>query len=170
VREVPESAAEINWKYEVRRSRDYDHGSPVSKRWLCFPLDAVSKLLIIRDKTRKLYLEMPMRGLAILGAIGSAACLLSGCNESARPVVAAPAPVPAGLSLAGLLQGAPCTKAIGTYQNIVQHDADTGNVNQSVYHEIEDEISQAVTACSAGREGEADALLQNSKAKHGYHA
>jgi hypothetical protein len=115
-----------------------------------------------------------MRGLGLPGAIVAMGLVLSGCNETARPVAALPAPPPpgaaAGPALAGLPPGAPCSSAIGSYQTIVQHDADTGNVNQSVFHQIEDEISRAAAACSAGHDGEARALLQASKNRHGYHA
>ncbi len=110
-----------------------------------------------------------MRGLALPGILFGAALLLSGCNESAQPVAAAPPPAAAGPALAGLPPGAPCSGAIGAYQTVVQHDADTGNVNQSVYHQIEDEISRAAGACAAGRGGEAISLIQSSKSRHGYH-
>ncbi len=115
-----------------------------------------------------------MRGLVLPGALVAAALLLCGCNETAQPVAAAPPGPPPGASgaavLGGLPPGAPCTDAIGRYHTVVQHDADTGNVNQSVYHQIEDEISRAAAACSAGRGGEAISLIQGSKVRHGYHA
>ncbi len=110
-----------------------------------------------------------MRRLAMSGAAVVSALLLSACNETARPVAAAPPPSAAGPSLAGLPPGAPCSDAIGRYHTVVQHDADTGNVNQSVYHQIEDEISRAAAACSSGHDGEARSLLQSSKDRHGYH-
>gem|GEM_PF-458880 len=111
-----------------------------------------------------------MRGLVLPAAI-IAAFALSGCNETAQPVaVAAPQPMaPSGPAIAGMPPGAPCTNAIGAYQTVIQHDADTGNVNQSVYHQIEDEISRAAAACSSGHDGEARSLLQASKERHGYH-
>jgi hypothetical protein len=111
-----------------------------------------------------------MRGLVLPAALVAAALVLCGCNETARPVAAAPPPsAPAGPSLAGLPPGAPCSDAIGRYHTVVQHDADTGNVNQTVYHQIEDEISRAAAACSSGHDGEARSLLQASKDRHGYH-
>jgi len=110
-----------------------------------------------------------MRRLIWLGAIGAAAMFLSGCNETSQPVAAAPPPPASGPSLAGLPPGAPCSQAIGAYQTVVQRDNDTGNVNPSVYHQIEDEISRAAAACSSGRDGESRALLSASKERHGYH-
>jgi hypothetical protein len=138
-----------------------------------FPLDAAAELIIIAPRFSYDASEMLMRSLAMLGAAIVAALLLSACNETAQPVAAAP-PGPPGASaaavLGGLPQGAPCTEAIGRYHTVVQHDADTGNVNQSVYHQIEDEISRAAAACAAGHGGEAISLIQGSKARHGYHA
>jgi hypothetical protein len=101
----------------------------------------------------------------------AAAVLLSGCNDTSRPVAAAapPPPVAAGPSFAGLPPGAPCSQAIGAYQAVIQHDQDTGNVNQSVYSQIEGEISRAAAACSSGRDGEARSLIAASKERHGYH-
>jgi uncharacterized lipoprotein NlpE involved in copper resistance len=110
-----------------------------------------------------------MRGLFIPMAIVAGALVLCGCNERAQPIAAAPPPQTSGPSLAGLPPGAPCSQAIGAYQTVIQHDNDTGNVNQSVYHQIEDEISRAAAACSSGREGEASSLLAASKDRHGYH-
>jgi len=111
-----------------------------------------------------------MRRLALLAPL-AAALFVAGCNENARPVAATPAQPAraAGPNLSGLPQGAGCTQAINNYQSIIQHDSDTGNVNQSVYVEIEGEISRAAEACSAGRDGEARTLIQGSKARHGYH-
>jgi len=112
-----------------------------------------------------------MRRLTFIAPL-VAALFMAGCNENARPVAATPAPLPpraSGPNLSGLPQGAGCTQAINNYQSIVQHDSDTGNVNQSVYTEIESEISRAAEACSAGRDGEARTIIQGSKARHGYH-
>jgi hypothetical protein len=52
---------------------------------------------------------------------------------------------------------------------VVGADYRTGNVNQSVYVEIERELSRAAAACAAGREGEALSLIHQSEARHGYH-
>jgi len=114
-----------------------------------------------RLTTRRLTVFVPL----------TAALFVAGCNENARPIAATPAPPApqAGANLSGLPQGAGCTQAINNYQSIIQHDSDTGNVNQSVYVEIEGEISRAAEACRAGRDGEARTLIQGSKSRHGYH-
>jgi hypothetical protein len=137
---------------------------------ISFPLDAGTKLIIIATVFFKLnrFRRYDMRGLFNPGAIVAAALVLSGCNEMAQPVVAAP-PQASGPSLANLPPDAACSQAIGAYQSVIQRDNDTGNVNESVYHQIEDEISRAAAACSAGRDGEARSLLAASKNRHGYH-
>jgi len=163
--EVQELRSEINWKVRMDGLNAED-----AKRG-CFPLDAATKLIINRGDLFSLnrFRRCDMRSLFNLGALVAAAFVLSGCNETTQPVVAAPPPQVSGPSLANLPPGAPCSQAIGAYQTVIQHDNDTGNVNQSVYRQIEDEISRAAAACSAGRDGEARSLLAASKDRHGYH-
>ncbi len=144
----------------------------VADRLGCFLLDASRKLIIIADNRSflpNLFGDAIMRSSIMPLALIVTALVLSGCNETARPIAAAPPPQAPGASLAGLPPGAPCSQAISAYQTVIQHDNDTGNVNQSVYHQIEDEISRAAAACSSGRDGEARSLLAASKDRHGYH-
>ncbi len=99
----------------------------------------------------------------------AAAAALAGCNESggmSGPTVTAPIAV----SSFNLPPGAACTKEIGTFQNILKSDLDTGNVEQKVYDQIQHELARAATACSDGKGGEAHAIVAASKAKHGYRA
>jgi len=65
--------------------------------------------------------------------------------------------------------GAPCTARLDHYQAVVGADHRTGNVNDSVYMQIERELSRAAAACAAGREGEALGLIRQSEVRHGYH-
>ena len=91
---------------------------------------------------------------------------LTACN-SAR---SAPPPV-AGVAspvVAALPAGAGCDAVIARYRAVVKSDADTGNVNQSVYAQIDAEIRRAEAACAAGRDGEARGLIAASKSRHGY--
>lgn len=67
-----------------------------------------------------------------------------------------------------LPEGAGCSGAIARYRAVVANDRDTGNVNDSVYKQIEGEISGASAACAAGRDGEAMSLIAASKSRHGY--
>jgi len=65
--------------------------------------------------------------------------------------------------------GAPCTERLDHYQAVVGADHRTGNVNDSVYVQIERELSRAAAACAAGHEGEALSLIRQSEVRHGYH-
>ena len=91
---------------------------------------------------------------------------LAGCNASRSgpsPVATASSPV-----VAALPSGSGCGAIIGRYRAVVKSDADTGNVGQSVYAQIDSEIRRAEAACAAGNEGEARSLIGASKARHGY--
>lgn len=67
-----------------------------------------------------------------------------------------------------MAQGA-CTARLDRYQAVVDADHRTGNVNQSVYAQIEREMSRAAEACAAGHDGEALSLIRQSEIRHGYH-
>lgn len=91
---------------------------------------------------------------------------LAACNSARSappPVAGAPPPVAAALPT-----GAGCEAAIARYRAVVKSDADTGNVNQSVYAQIDAEIRRAEAACASGRDSEARSLIAASKARHGY--
>ncbi len=77
-----------------------------------------------------------------------------------------------GMALAsagGVNAQAGCSEHIERYQAVVGADHRTGNVNESVYAQIERELSRAAAACAAGDEGEAMSLIRQSEARHGYH-
>lgn len=99
---------------------------------------------------------------------------LSGCNfdspvASTPPPAAPPPQAPAAADLSGLPDGAPCTKKINKYQSVIAADHDSGNVNDSVFGEIEHEISDAAAACTDGKGAKALSLVRASQVKHGYH-
>ena len=54
---------------------------------------------------------------------------------------------------------------IGTFQNILKSDLDTGNVEKTVYDQIQHELARAAGACSAGKGGEAHSIIASSKEK-----
>jgi hypothetical protein len=62
-----------------------------------------------------------------------------------------------------------CNEQIERYQAVAGDDHRTGNVNESVYVQIEHELSRASAACAAGNEGEALSLIHASEVRHGYH-
>lgn len=92
--------------------------------------------------------------------------VLAGCNSAHSappPVAAVSAP-----GTAALPTGAGCEAVIGRYRAVVKSDADTGNLGQSVYAQIDTEIRRAEAACAAGNEAAARSLIAGSKARHGY--
>lgn len=107
-----------------------------------------------------------LRLLAIAAALASMA--VAGCNETG----AGPATTVATTDAVGsrLPPGAPCSGEINRYQAVVKSDLDTGNLEEKVYRQIQDELNRAMNACVAGRGGEAHAIVAASKAKHGYRA
>ena len=115
-------------------------------------------------------MNKPRLSFALAAASALAVSLaLAGCNESggmAGPTLTAPIVV----SSFSLPPGAACTKEIGTYQNVVKSDLDTGNVEQKVYDQIQHELARAATACSAGKGGDAHSIVASSKERHGYRA
>lgn len=105
-------------------------------------------------------------------AASAAALSLAGCNASAPAPQAAAPPARASATNpaigANLPAGASCAAAIDRYQKIATSDYKTGNVNASVYKQIEAELTKASAACAAGKDGEALALVHASERKHGY--
>jgi len=69
-----------------------------------------------------------------------------------------------------LPEGAACTKDLNHYQTVLDADVHTGNVNRSVYDQIETDLGRAANACAAGHDGEARAIIRKTKSDHGYRA
>ena len=108
--------------------------------------------------------------LLLLGSCVTA-LLLCGCNQG-TPAASVPPPpqaAPAAAKFANLPAGAACTEKIHRYQSVLTADESTGNVEQKVYDQIESELTQAATACAAGRDREALGLVHSSEVRHGYH-
>jgi hypothetical protein len=102
------------------------------------------------------------------------ACLLAlaGCNSSAPPPQATAPQQQARSNITPqdfkLPEGAGCSGDIARYRAVIANDHDTGNVNDSVYNQIEGEIASAAAACAAGNSAQAIALVRASKSRHGY--
>jgi hypothetical protein len=96
---------------------------------------------------------------------------LAGCNANRpAPEVAIPQP-PAETVVRVTAPGATdggCAAAIDRYRGIVDHDAKTGFVAESVFAQIQGEIAEAQRACDAGDQLRATYLLRASKQRHGY--
>lgn len=98
------------------------------------------------------------------------AMTLAACNANRQPQPAIDpvSPPPPGPSSAQLPEGAGCSAAVSRYRSVIENDLSMGHVNQSVYTQIQGEISEAASACSAGQDAKAIALVRASKARHGY--
>ncbi len=95
-----------------------------------------------------------------------AALQLVGCNASRQTQ---PAIDPVGPPRSGPLpEGSGCSAAIARYSAEMENDLKMGHVNQSVYSQVQGEISEASKACAAGEDGRAASLIRASKARHGY--
>lgn len=104
-----------------------------------------------------------------------AAIALSACNVSSNPTVpaatsTAAAPASAKPDWPTLPEAAKCTGDLNNYQTVLAADVRSGNLNQSVYDEVQTELAKAAQACAAGRDAEAQSLVRSSKARHGYRA
>jgi hypothetical protein len=124
-----------------------------------------------------------MQKMSLIGSVTSAGCLwasvllaalaLGGCNQtsgSSGPVATAAPQAPARPDWPKLPEGAACTNDLTHYQTVLDADVGTGNVNRSVYDEIETELVPAANACAAGKDSEARAMIRSAKLKHGYRA
>jgi predicted small secreted protein len=122
----------------------------------------------------KLCLKQPVSGTAcLLASVVLAAFALSGCNQtsgSSAPVAAAASKPLAPPNWPKLPDGAACTNDLTRYQAVLDADVRTGNVNRSVYDQIEAELVPAANACAAGHNSEALAMIRSAKIKHGYRA
>jgi hypothetical protein len=102
-----------------------------------------------------------------------AAIALGGCNQtsgSSAPVAAVAPQAPAPPNWPKLPDGAACTNDLNHYQTVLGADVGTGNVNRSVYDQIETDLDRAANACAAGHDGEARAIIRSTKLQHGYRA
>ncbi|MDE2578359.1 MAG: hypothetical protein KGL46_06115 [Hyphomicrobiales bacterium] len=96
-----------------------------------------------------------------------AALTLSACNAN-RPAPVAAAPQASQGAAAPLPAGAACSEQIARYRAVADQDHQTGNVNESVFKQIDSEIGAASAACRAGNDAQAIALVRASKSRHGY--
>ena len=102
-----------------------------------------------------------------------AAIALGGCNQtsgSSVPVATVAPKAPAPPNWPKLPEGAACANDLNHYQTVLDADVGTGNVNRSVYDQIEIDLGRAADACAAGHDGEARAIIRSTKLRHGYRA
>ena len=113
------------------------------------------------------------RAASISAGVFLAAIALGGCNQtsgSSAPVAAVAPRAPAPPNWPKLPEGAACTNDLNHYQAVLDADVGTGNVNRSVYDQIETDLGRAADACAAGHDGEARAIIRSTKLRHGYRA
>jgi hypothetical protein len=65
-------------------------------------------------------------------------------------------------------EGSGCAGEIARWRAIQDNDYASGNVGLKVYNQIQGEIARAESACAAGRDAEARALVEGSRRRHGY--
>lgn len=99
---------------------------------------------------------------------GLMALPLAACNQTASGPASTPASMSTTPSSFRMPEGSGCRGEIARYRAVMSNDLATGHVNQSVYTRVEREIEQAEAACAAGRDAEAQRMIQTTKARHGY--
>jgi len=102
-----------------------------------------------------------------LAVLGIAAIGLAACNTPAAPP---PGPATMATPDVNLPEGSDCAAVIARYRAVVESDASTGNLEQPVYRKIAKEIAPAESACAAGHDAEARAMIAASAQRHGYPA
>ncbi|RBP11929.1 hypothetical protein DFR50_11536 [Roseiarcus fermentans] len=109
-----------------------------------------------------------MNRIAVAAAF--AAFAVAGCNAPAPQASAPPAPGSVAVTPQGfqMPEGGDCRAEIARYRAVQDNDLAMGHVAQSVYAQIKREIAAAETACAAGRDGEAKAMIAASEQRHGY--
>ena len=104
--------------------------------------------------------------LAAFAALGLAAC------NSPGPAPAAAPPAPGSILVAPsnfqMPKGSGCAGVIARYRAVQDDDLAMGQIAQSVFDQIHQEIAAATEACRAGRDGEARAMVLASRKRHGY--
>ena len=102
-----------------------------------------------------------------------AALALAACDASGpAPQAAAPEPATTDVTPDNfkMPSGEGCAGDIARYRAVMDNDLSMGNVNKSVYKQIEKEIAEADAQCAAGHEAQARATVVASRKRHGYPA
>jgi hypothetical protein len=98
--------------------------------------------------------------------VSAVAVALTGCNQTSS---SGPGPaMAAGATSVSLPAGAACTPRLERFRAVIENENRVGQVNPSVYRQVDAELTGAERACAAGRDAEARSLLAATKARHGY--
>ena len=65
-------------------------------------------------------------------------------------------------------EGSGCSGDVARWAAVQDNDYRSGNIGLPIYHKIQNEISQAAAACSAGQDAKASAMVRASRSRHGY--
>jgi hypothetical protein len=104
----------------------------------------------------------------VAAALALCACNAASNGSAPPPVAAAPASTKPDWPT--LPEAAKCTGDLKSYQSVLSADVKTGNLNQTVFDQVQTELGKAAQACAAGRDAEAESLIRASKQRHGYRA
>lgn len=63
---------------------------------------------------------------------------------------------------------AACMETVASFKRVVESDARSGNMNQSVYRRVKPEVDRAEAACAAGRDAESERMINSTKSRFGY--
>ena len=113
---------------------------------------------------------MKPQSLIVLAAFALAAC--NSPAPEAQFVAPAPTPAPAVADVTPsdfkMPEGDGCVGDIARYRAITDNDRAMGHVAQSVYNQINKEITVADQQCADGHEAQARATIVASRKRHGY--
>ena len=65
-------------------------------------------------------------------------------------------------------EGEGCAGEVARWKAVQDNDYASGNIGLKVYHQIAAEIARAEAACSSGHDKESQAMVRDSKRRHGY--
>lgn len=102
-------------------------------------------------------------------AAGLLGLALAGCTQTGSPVPTS------GTAAAGvtpstfvLPEGGGCSGNVARFRAVLKNDLETGHVGKAVHDRANGDLDRAGSACSAGREVEANAIVASTKGRFGY--
>lgn len=104
-------------------------------------------------------------GIAALAALLMAGCAGSGANVPALSTGGATAARGPADSTEGASN---CGAALANFEKVITADADTGNLNRSVYNRVVADLGPVKANCAAGKDAQARAQLAGVRARYGY--
>lgn len=111
---------------------------------------------------------------ALIAATLAATLALAGCNQTSTAVTA---PAPNSSAIPGvtpssfhLPEGSGCSGDVARFKAIIDNDLSTGHTTDGVHKRMTADLTRAAETCSAGRSGEASAMVRSVRTKYGYPA